>query len=344
MEWLLITTIGRNPGDEWIRIGVQNLISKVDSQARFILLDKESPSLIKTVVNFDKCVWCGMPVFWSHDENKNNNMPWWNELMLGWVSERKNDFLVLGAGSFFPWDLPQETIVYKDLLEKSARDVIERSFFVTARDSFVSTMTKTNIPAMVCPAAFSILGFEQNNELKIANLMPEGSHFKEFNPGESLIWELKKHRIAEILRENGFVFVAHNLLEYQFAQENRWKDIILYNGDPYGLLKYYGRCGKYFGNRIHGAIVARGNNADVWSIGYDSRQEAVRISGAKVSRPSELDYDQIEKWATEPIKAKPFDMEFHFNQQLEIVKKFADAKDQTNVQLRNENLQNILAE
>lgn len=45
MRWLLITTIGKNPGDEWIRIGIQNVIRKVDPDREYILLDKESPSM-----------------------------------------------------------------------------------------------------------------------------------------------------------------------------------------------------------------------------------------------------------------------------------------------------------
>jgi glycosyltransferase involved in cell wall biosynthesis/ADP-heptose:LPS heptosyltransferase/predicted O-methyltransferase YrrM len=320
MRWLLITTIGRNPGDEWIRIGIQNVIRQVDPDAEYILVDKESPSMRKTQVEFDKCIWCGMPVFWSQGNNHNWNMAWWKELMLGWPSERKNDFMVLGAGSFFPWGRELETVSDRRQLIQSARDVIQRSFCVTARDQIVPRVTERPIPAMICPAVFSILDFRKSHELKLANIMPNGAHYTSFGPQEASVWNEKKHRIAGILRDKGFVFVAHSLAEFQFAQKCGWKKIIPYNGDPYGLLEYYGKCGKYFGNRVHGAIIARGNDAETWSVGYDSRQEAVKLSGARLSRPSELDIAEIEDWASRDIQTMPFDMKSNLDKHVDIIK------------------------
>jgi hypothetical protein len=345
MRWLLITTIGKNPGDEWIRIGTENLIRQVDPDHMVILMDKEVPDDRKTIIKFDKCVWCGMPVFWSLDENRNAAIEWWKELMLNWPSERKCDFLVLGAGSFFPWDIKgPEEIVYLAELKKSASDVIARSFFVTARDGVVAQMTGAQIPAFVCPAVFSIMDYKVSNELKLANLMNNGSHYADFGPAEAMVWGMKKNQIARILQENDFVFAAHNIAEYQFAQQCGWRKIILYNGDPYGLLKYYGRCGKFFGNRIHGAIVARGNNADTWCVGYDSRLDAVRLSGARVSRPSQINLDEFARWASKPAEVIPFDMESHFNQQLDILRRFMEAKDVSEPQVVSETLQNVSLE
>ncbi|MFC1794245.1 glycosyltransferase, partial [Planctomycetota bacterium] len=321
MRWLLITTIGRNPGDEWIRIGIQNVIREVDPESEYILLDKESPSNRKTQVEFDKCIWCGMPVFWSQGNNHNWNMAWWKELILGWASERKNDFMVLGAGSFFPWSRELETVSDRQRLIQSAEEILQRSFCVTARDEIVPRVTQRPIPPIVCPAIFSILDYRKSHELKLANIMLNGAHYTSFGPQEASIWNEKKHTISDILRNNGFVFVAHSLAEYQFAQRLGWKKIIPYNGDPFGLLEYYGRCGKYFGNRVHGAIVARGNDAETWNVGYDSRQEAVRLSGARVSRPSELDINEIEDWAARDIEPVPFDMKSNFEKHMEIVRR-----------------------
>jgi len=310
MRWLLITTIGKNPG-----------IREVDPDREYILLDKESPSMRKTQVTFDKCIWCGMPVFWSQEENQNCRISWWQELMLGWPSDRKNDFMVLGAGSFFPWGRELETVSDRQQLIQSAEDVLQRSFCVTARDEIVPRVTERPIPHIICPAVFSILDYKKSHELKLANIMPNGAHYTSFGPREAAIWNEKKHSISDILRNNGFVFVAHSLAELQFAQKCGWDKIIPYNGDPYGLLEYYGRCGKYFGNRVHGAIVARGNDADTWSVGYDSRQEAVRLSGSRVSRPSELDINEIEDWASREIEAEPFDMKSNFDKHVDIVRR-----------------------
>ena len=77
MKWLLVTTIGTNPGDEMIRLGVQNLISKIDSNAQYELLNKESKQDRQANHEFDKAVWCGMPVFWSIVGNHCSDIVWW---------------------------------------------------------------------------------------------------------------------------------------------------------------------------------------------------------------------------------------------------------------------------
>jgi len=328
MKWLLITTIGKNPGDEWIRIGIAKMIDRVDPDREYILLDKEEPSIYKTPVKFDKCIWCGMPVFWSLGQEQNCRIFWWKDLMLGWPSERKNDFLVLGAGSFFPWGSELESITYREQLIKSAQDVMGRSYYVTARDSVVSMVTSQPIPHMICPAIFSIIDHKKSDELRLASLMPRGGHYSVFHPREAEAWDSKKYEISRILQDNGFIYVAHSTKEADFARKCGWRTVISYNGDPYALLAHYGRCGKFFGNRVHGAIVARGNDADVWSVGYDSRQEAVRLSGAKVSKPSELEIDQIAGWASQDIKAEPFNMESSFEKQVDIVRRFMFAAEE----------------
>ncbi len=322
MKWLLITTIGKNPGDEWIRIGIQKIINEIDPDNECILLDKEEPSKYKIPLEFDKCIWCGMPVFWSLAEEQNCKIFWWKDLMFGWPSERRSDFMVLGAGSFFPWGKELETITYKEQLAKSAQDILNRSYCVTARDHVVSKVTNKSIPYMICPAVFSVIDYKKSRELKLANIMPQGSHYAVFGSQEAAIWNKKKYEISKILQQNDFTCVAHNQKEIQFAQNCGWEKIISYNGNPYELLDYYGCCGKYFGNRVHGAIIARGNDADVWSVGYDSRQEAVKLSGARISKPSELNLDEIANWAASDIKAEPFAMDLEFEKQKEIVKRF----------------------
>lgn len=332
MRWLLITTMGRNPGDEFIRLGIMNMIREIDSNPNYILIDKDISAAFAEVT-FDKCILCGMPVFWSDGENRNNKAPWWEKLILGWATEIKENFLVLGAGSFFPPDIKNNSqVVYKEELIQSAKDILARSFAVVARDHLAAQMTETQIPALVCPAIFSVMDYKRSNELKLANLMPSGGHITEYAPQEVLIWNMNKKRIAQILIDNGFSFIAHNIAEIQFAQQCGWEDIITYDGNLSSLLQYYGRCGKFFGNRVHGAITARGNNADTWAVGYDSRMEAVRLSGARVSLPTELNLEEIEQWAKAPIEPVPFDFDNEFNKQVDIVRQFASATADTNLE------------
>lgn len=281
-------------------------------------MDKE---IVNIPIEFDKCIWCGMPVFWSMKKIENCTKFWWKDLMLGWPSKIKNNFMILGAGSCFTWGNEVSSVYNKERLIKSAKDVLERSYYVTARDKIVSKVTEKLVPTMICPAIFSVIDDKISHELKFANLMPYGGHYPSFNTYEAEIWEEKKHDISEILKKNNFIFVAHSREEYIFAKKLKWKQII-YTKNSYDLLVKYGKCGKYFGNRVHGAIIARGNNADVWSVGYDSRQEAVRLSGAKVSKPSELILSEIANWASSNNEIEEYDLEFNFKKQVEIVKRF----------------------
>jgi hypothetical protein len=78
----------------------------------------------------------------------------------------------------------------------------------------------------------------------------------------------------------------------------------------------------FFGNRVHGCIVSRANGADVISCGYDSRQEAVKISGAKAFLPSNIDLNLISKWASSEPKINKFDIKTLSNKYIEILENF----------------------
>ena len=103
MKWLIFSTIGKNPGDEFIRVGIEYLISKVDKEAVIEVLDKETNDVYNNS-DFDKCIWAGMPVFWSLYSNNNWTIRWWKNMTGQWPSQNKNNFCVLGAGSFQDWE------------------------------------------------------------------------------------------------------------------------------------------------------------------------------------------------------------------------------------------------
>ena len=85
MRWLLITnTENRNPGDEWIRIGVQRLIREVDKSPEYILRNKEFIEDQTTPVEFDRAIWCGSPLFWSHESQNCWENHWWRAWMAAW--------------------------------------------------------------------------------------------------------------------------------------------------------------------------------------------------------------------------------------------------------------------
>jgi len=322
MNWLLITTINKNPGDGFIRLGVEALVKEVDPEASIVLLDKEDEKNYNpnNKVPFDRCIWCGMPVFWSHEKTQNHTHIWWKKLMMNWPSKDKTKFMVLGAGVFLgsmAHDLREMYISWERLKP--------RIWGLTFRERF---MAELNYPCLPCPAVFAVGPYRRDNLFKLCNLMRHGSHYKFMNPQENRIWEEKLQQVADILIAQRFRFVSHSNDESQLAGYLGWDndDIIKPNmKKPEELLKVYGRCGKFFGNRMHGGVVARGNSADVWNVGYCTRLGMVDVVGGKTCQPSQLDLEELAVWAkTTNIDTPEFYYDEAFEVQANIVREFME--------------------
>lgn len=325
MNWLIISTLGKNPGDEFIRVGVNYLIKEIDNNAKIKVLDKETQSMSYSV-EFDKCIWAGMPVFWSLYQNNNWSINWWKYMVGGWTSRVKNNFCVLGAGSFQDWSDINRGLD-RASMSRSAKDLSDNSFVVTARDPIVNNICNSSFPTLVCPAIFSTADKQKTESIKGCNLMPNGAHYDVFNPSEGNTWRSIQEDISHILISNGFKFFAHSDIELNHAISLGWKteDIISYEGDPIKMLEHYRNVDMFLGNRVHGCIVSRANGADVISCGYDSRQEAVKLSGAKAFLPSEIDLSMLSKWASSEPKEKPFDLSSLKKEYIDIIKKFINS-------------------
>lgn len=322
MNWLLVSTIGKNPGDEFIRCGVGNVIKRIDQHATGLIVDKETNSIHKPH-DFDKCIWAGMPVFWSLDHNCSWNVPWWNVLTRGWVSENKNDFCVLGAGSFQDWKNSKRGL-NQDKMHEEARLLNERSHCVVVRDQIACDITNIEFTVKVCPAILSTYNVQKTSSIKACNLMPRGAHYTQFNEKQHKHWCDKQQRIADTLRANNYIFFAHNDEEHDHAIRLGWveDDIVNYNKDTNNMLKHYRNVDKFFGNRVHGCIVSRANGADVISCGYDTRQEAVRLAGADVYTPEDLDLNMIENWARDEPRDMPIDLDQIMNWYCDLLNDF----------------------
>lgn len=319
MKWCIITTIGKNPGDEFIRIGVENIIREVDKNAEICLVDKETSDIFNNH-NFDKCILAGMPVFWSFYDNNFWEIGWWKPIAEHYSAD-KNKFMIMGAGSFQNWKDPTIGLHHKKY-NSEIKNISERSWKLILRDKVPNDLTGFNFDVLTCPAVFSTKKYKKTSDIKLCNLMPHGSHYANYDLSEYQQWTSKVKQLTPVLQNAGFTFIAHSSTEAAFAQQVGWKDIITYNGDPGSLLPHYKNCVKYFGNRVHGCIVAKGVNADVLSCGYDSRQEAVKHSGATCLLPSQIDITQIEKWVDRDLDQPIFEFEKEFEQQKNIVNEF----------------------
>lgn len=324
MKWLLITTKGKNPGDEFIRLGVQKLIRAIDPKPDFVLIDKEVELERRNCPSFDRVVWCGMPVFWSNDNNKCYNIDWWSFLLSLGLKNRRNAMIV-GAGSFCWWD-KNLRISDPEKLKLKARELNTAYWKVYVRDPIAVQITGIPFEVHICPASFAVTqGISK--KYKLCNLMPLGAHYKTFGMEQSNIWQAKVKKISDILLKNNFIFVAHSQQEKEFAISLGWKtteNIVTYKpGKPEELAGLYSQALCFVGNRIHGSICSSAAGAEVLSMGFDSRQEAVKLLGAKVIRPSEINMEELEAFAA--TKFSPMTNEIvnkEWDKQLNIFKGF----------------------
>ena len=290
---LIITTLGKNPGDEFIARGVINILLDIIGPDGWVyhLIDKENPDIFR-VQHFDLAVWAGMPLFWSYKGNNFWDIPWFSALT-GWLAENPQKLVILGAGGFQnPNNILEGVDVrnYKKYISK----VVASSSIVSLRDNIPNQIAGADLKVIPCPAIFATdrVSVAEQSPKKVCNLMRVGGHYAEFNESESIIWQKDLPKIAKTLIERGFVFVAHTKAEAGFAKDIGWEpsNIICYSHKPFdgSILSIYAGCEVYLGCRIHGAISAGGAYAKSCCVGIDTRIEAVRTCGIDALLPSEF--------------------------------------------------------
>lgn len=282
MKWLLITTICRNPGDEFARMGVQRAIREADRSATFELLDKETEPTPWQRREFDYCVICGMPLFWDNAVSNCKEIWWWDEIFNSWPTRDPSRFLAIGVGDVFSSEPAN-----MDRYFRAVREVIGKAAAVTTRNSLphIPHSTSFGIRRSVCPASFVNLGLGINRPYKLCNFMPDGAHDRHFNPEEADIWKIRAPVIAKQLIEQGFLSICHTPSEVEYATELGFTEAMHFEtADEYAAA--YSLCDTYIGNRMHGAVIVLGGGGSALAIGYDSRMKMVAELGGTACTPS----------------------------------------------------------
>jgi len=291
MRWLLITTKeNRNTGDELIRIGVQNLIKEVDKNPQFILLDKEKWT--PEEIEFDRCILCGMPMFWNNEVSTSQTIGWWEALMNGYVSRTKKRFLILGAGDV----VGKHGLKDEAMFHQAIQQAIDKSFAVTTRN-YISDNPK--LINSICPAAFAITK-PGVSKLKLCNFMTDGAHDSHFDPEEAEIWRGKIQEMSDYCRANDFWFVEHSRPDhsprYEDGKSLGWTyDRIFCFEKAEEYLPVYANAGFFVGNRLHGAVLLAAMGRPSLAIGYESRLKMVMAIGGEVRLPSEVSVKDIQR-------------------------------------------------
>jgi len=322
MKWLLLTGIG-NPGDEWAKLGVAELIRSVDPKARLWEVDKLVDD-IKSPLPVDNVVFCGQPLVWSHATHDTTKIQWWGPLN-GWMSQ-KCRLILAGFGTYLK--IPQHTasplaspeFCNQDRVMPDLKKLFSQSKAAYCRESLSKTLFNPPVMNSACPSVFAGRHFKTSRDLDLCSFMPNGAHYAGFDKARHEAWVAKRGMIAAILRDAGFVFMAHDAQEeHHGLAELGWpKDrLVSFKGDAAAFLAVYARGRRYFGNRIHGGIVSRGFGSQVLVCGYDSRLRAITDLGGDAILPESINADFVRSWLSKPMAHAPVNLEKLFREQQE---------------------------
>src|SRR5688572_29133658 len=179
MKWLLITNTNNvNPGDEWVRIGVQRLIGEVDPLPEWIILNKQLDHE-NSEIEFDKAIWCGSPMFWSNEVNDCWTNYWWEPWLNGWLFKEKRKVLVLGVGDVLGPSGPRDSDGYAAAISA----VRDKSWGLLTRNH-----VRDGVPVRCCPSVFALAGTETPKDMLLCNLMPDGAHDAFMDPNQAEYW------------------------------------------------------------------------------------------------------------------------------------------------------------
>lgn len=275
MKYQLFTTLNKNPGDEFIRVGVENIIKKTDKDAEFILTDKEEPGL--ELIEADKYIWCGMPLIWDVDGTYPDDINWWDFLVNEFSVHPNSE--IWGAGS---------CVGKKYNLKKLKELISQIKCKVTSRDYLLSEISGWKLEK--CPAFFSTTTKYDERYTKLCNWSKQGGHYILTDLEESEIWNENREKIINKLTppEDGWIFVAHNSEEFEFGIDCGFEVV---TSDYKDLLEIYSCCRGYIGNRVHGGIASRGAGAKALIVGWESRMFSISPDNSELGRyayPSEL--------------------------------------------------------
>ena len=274
MRILLITTgQNNNPGDQFIRLGVETLIRSVwphdQSPPELIRVDKESDEISQPQF-FDRAIVCGMPLWWNNDVSTSQSIGWWGPLFRGWIAEDRRKLLVLGAGPVVGKAGLKDDLEFFNAVEETT----QRAWCVTSRQPL--PVPAPGVLDSICPATFAAQYCEAPTR-KLCNLMPAGSHDEHFDPEAAAEWKRRLPDVSQALLEGGFEFIAHSEDEYKLAYKLGWPaDRILFPTTPEQYLKAYAETKVFFGNRLHGAMMAATSGGVAVAVGYDSRMEMLK--------------------------------------------------------------------
>jgi hypothetical protein len=315
----LLTTLGRNVGDEFIREGVKAILDRLLASYVPLYIDKHNPETLFSVVvdevlpcadkyfDCDIFIQCGAPVYWHFFDGQARSVvsEWHNWLWVQRVLNAKAKehpwFINLGAGSCQPWGDDGNTFVDDPDCAHFARLAGARAEITIVRDAIAAQiLSQLDVPfvELPCPAFLAATRHQPLRAMTGAigvNLMPGGGHFEldiAFNQEK---WQSEIKRFLNLLRKDQhIVFIAHDEEEAKFQASLAEKNERVFLSDNWrDYLDIYSTCSAVIANRVHGAVCAAGFGVPSIIIGNDSRAEIGRSIGLPVLRAAEMTADDL---------------------------------------------------
>jgi len=328
----LITTLGTNIGDDFIREGVKRVVAAVlgGREVEFVPVNKHEPLTVYPewhpvrlaeslprgrgvaqrvarrtmhrlpLTRFDGCdviVQCGAPVLWPGCRNAEWAEPLWNEVV-GRLAGRI-PVLNLAAGSCYPWERRDEAEVEAEDVAY-VRRMLEYCRLTTAREPLAQRLYASvggDVPFIRCSALLAAKDHPTPTEkgLVLVNYMKGAGHYDWGQGSSADAWEATLRTVLGRLKERYRVeFICHNRAEYDLAAE---LDPTLRRHLPTTPAEYFevtSRATAALCNRLHASVAMAGMGIPSVAVGTDTRMLMVEAVGVPCYFVKDADADVLE--------------------------------------------------
>lgn len=316
----ILTTINTNIGDDFIRLGIENITNSLRSGklTSYTYVNKHHPESILTpkelyqtisnlpefkgkqrLVNLlyskfnhsfnlfkkqDLIIQSGAPVLWPNCFISEWNIPFWYQTAGKLHSEIP--VLNLAAGSCYPWEHQNGFMDEREIT--FAKDIGSFSNLTTTRDKLAhrlfneACITNSLIP---CSAFLANTEFKNSNKGRyvLINYMRGGGHFDWKQQIDPSVWEITMKEIISSLRLHHEVrFICHNQTEYDLAYA-LYPDIKIHFP---ATTKEYFECIKNakigINNRMHASVAMASFGIPSISICTDTRLLMLELLGLPI--------------------------------------------------------------
>lgn len=321
----LITTLQTNIGDDFIRLGIQNVLRQIYAGKKidWVLINKHDPESVWPKIHpmrwlpewapnwrrvaknigfsrFDGCdliVQCGAPVIWNGCSNCEWNEPIWQTVIRR--LHKRIPVLNLAAGSSFPLSkLPVS--LERETDQTFLRSILSYCQLTTARDAlsaqlFCSVNPEGSVPNLPCTAG---LAFEPTSsdegKYVVVNYMEKGGHFDFLNDIDGEKWEKTFRAVLDKIADTFPIrFLCHNEAELRLCKRvfPEYEGVLPESPEAYVQLARNCRLGIF--NRLHAAVAYAGMGIPSVSVGNDSRVMMLEEYGLPYFDVRKVDSKQI---------------------------------------------------